>query len=59
MDHIGIDLGAKHSNIVIMSTEGQRTFQGKVKTNELPQWLKKREKSRVVMESCTQSPAIA
>ena len=59
MEHIGIDLGAKHSNIVILSSDGQRTFRGKVRSHELSQWLKKREPSQVVMEACTQSPAIA
>lgn len=59
MDHIGIDLGAAHSHIVIMSNDGQRTLQCKVRTGELSQWLKNRGVGRVVLEACTQSPAVA
>ena len=58
MEHIGIDLGAKHSHIVVM-TEAQITLRTRVETRTLPSWLERRQPSRVVMEACTQSPAVA
>ena len=59
MEHIGIDLGAKHSHIVVMTATGEVALRRRVPTRELPRWLEQRESSRVVMEACTQSPAIA
>lgn len=59
MEHIGIDLGARHSHIVIMTSSTEVSLRTKVETARLPDWLKNRATSRVVMEACTQSPAIA
>jgi transposase len=57
VEHIGIDLGARHSHVVVLT--GKLEQRRKVVTSELPRWLLKRSPSRVVMEACTQSPAIA
>ena len=59
MDHIGIDLGATNSHIVVLSASGGKKTKRKVKTAELPRWLAQQPPSHVVMEACTQSPAIA
>lgn len=59
MEHIGIDLGASHSHVAILSDSGEVKKRRKMVTPELPQWLKDQPPSRVVMEACTQSPAIA
>jgi transposase len=59
MEHIGIDLGAKHSHIVVMAAAGEVSLRRRLPTQSLPAWLEDREPSRVVMEACTQSPAIA
>jgi len=59
MEHIGIDLGAKHSHVVVMTEAQQIALRTKVETKKLPSWLERRVPSRVVMEACTQSPAIA
>ncbi|GAC1614823.1 MAG: IS110 family transposase [Gemmatimonadaceae bacterium] len=59
MDHIGIDLGARHSHVVVMTAGAEITLRTRVETPKLPAWLERRELSRVVMEACTQSPAIA
>ncbi len=59
MEHIGIDLGAVHSHFVMRSETGEICSRGKVRTTQLPAWLKQQEKSHVVMEACTQSPTIA
>jgi transposase len=58
MNHIGIDLGATHSHVVVLSASGELQLQKKVKTTELPHWLQRQAASHVVMEACTQSPAI-
>ncbi len=58
MEHIGIDLGATHSHVTVVSPEGTKARQ-KVSTASLPAWLATRPSSRVVMEACTQSPRIA
>lgn len=57
MEHVGIDLGARRSHIVTIDSAGEVT-RAEVKTSTLPSWLKSRPPSRVVMEACTQSPAI-
>jgi transposase len=59
VEHIGIDLGATRSHIVVLSAKGELKKRLEVPTPELPNWLKKRKPSRVVMEACTQSTRIA
>lgn len=58
MNHIGIDLGARHSHVVEISSDGEMT-RTMVATPELPRWLAGKPPSRVAMEACTQSPRIA
>src|SRR5258706_5599377 len=59
MEHIGIDLGATHSHLVIVSSEGGAPSGLRLPTGQLSQWLSSHPPSRVVMEACTQSPAVA
>lgn len=60
MEHIGIDLGAAHSHVVVLDESGQEQLRTKVVTAKLPRWLQRRGAgARVVMEACTQSPAVA
>lgn len=59
MEHIGIDLGSRRSHIVVLSEQGELAQRRVIETRELPSWLRARGASRVVMEACTQSPAIA
>lgn len=58
MDHVGIDLGSRRSHVVTMDSEGKLRREV-VPTTELIGWLGLRAPGRVVMEACTQSPAIA
>ncbi len=58
MQSIGIDLGATQSHVFICGDDGTGLAQT-VRTPELGRWLKKQPISRVVMESCTQSRAVA
>lgn len=57
MEHIGIDLGASQSHVVVLY--GEQLVRSRVATPELPGWLCRRPPGRVVMEACTQSQAIA
>jgi transposase len=59
VEHVGIDLGARRSHLVAMSATGTIAKRETVETRELPSWLRARSPSKVVMEACTQSPAIA
>jgi Taurine catabolism dioxygenase TauD, TfdA family len=59
MDHIGIDLGATNSHIVVLCASGGKKTRRKLKTGDLPRRLMQQPPSNVVMEACTQSPAIA
>jgi transposase len=59
VEHIGIDLGATHSHVVVMTEGAQVALRTKLETRRLPAWLERRQACRVVMEACTQSPAIA
>lgn len=59
MEHVGIDLGATRSHVVVMSVTGEVIERVAVETLRLPTWLARRGPARVVMEACTQSPTIA
>ena len=59
MEHIGIDLGAKHCHVVVMTATAQVVSRSKVDTRRLASWLEGRTPNRIVMEACTQSPAVA
>lgn len=59
MEHIGIDLGARQSHLVVVSAAGEVKQRLKVATKDLPGFLSGLPQSHVVMEACTQSPAVA
>lgn len=59
MEHVGIDLGARRSHVVVMSSAGEVRHRRQLATRELASWLSKRDKSRVLMEACTQSCAVS
>lgn len=59
MEHVGIDLGSRRSHLVVMNGTGEVLLRRAIETRDLPCWLRARGASRVVMEACTQSPAIA
>lgn len=58
MENVGIDLGKLHSHVVVVSEHGVIT-RSKVRTPDLRKLLGTYPKSRVVMEACTQSRAVA
>ncbi len=59
MDHIAIDVGGRKSFVCIRSEKGAVLESKSVETDALGRLLRKRAKSRVVMETCAESFAIA
>lgn len=59
MEHIGIDLGARRSHIVILDHNGTELERRIVATTELRDLLQSRDPACVVMEACTQSSAVS
>lgn len=59
MEHVGIDLGLRKSHVVRLSDSGELLERAELPTQEVESWLRKLPRSRVVMEACTQSPAVA
>lgn len=59
MEYVGLDLGATRTHVVRLAANGQVIERLRVPTKEVPRWLRTLPPSRVVMEACTQSPAVA
>lgn len=59
MEHIAIDLGGRESQICVRSPDGIIGLEGKVQTKRLPAFLKKRARSRVILETCSEAFRIA
>jgi transposase len=59
MEHLAIDLGGRKSQICIRLEDGTIVQERSVPTTELGALLKKRPKSRVVMETCAEAFAVA
>lgn len=60
MDHVAIDLGSKQSHFCIREPDGTIREEGAVKTKELGKFfaLRLREKSRIIVETCSESFAV-
>ena len=59
MEHIAIDLGGRESQICVRTAVGKVVEEQRCPTTKLGEYLKARPKSRVVMETCAESFAIA
>jgi transposase len=59
MEHIGIDLGGRESQLCIRASDGQIIRETRVSTAGLGEFLKSRPASRVVMETCAEAFAVA
>ena len=59
MEHVGIDLGASRSAVCVVSEAGTVVKEREVRTAELGRFLAKRSASRVAIESCAESRAVA
>jgi transposase len=59
MEHIGIDLGGRESQVCICTPEGEIVQEKKRATARLSFWLRGRPKSRVIMETCAEAFKLA
>jgi transposase len=59
VEHIGIDLGGRQSQICVRSTTGEIIEERKYPTAALAEYLGQRPASRVVVESCAESVLVA
>lgn len=59
MEHVAIDLGGRESQICIRDAQGRVVHEGRYATVELERVLGERAPSRVVMETCAESYAVA
>ena len=59
MDHIGIDLGGRDSQVCVRNGEGAITEEARRPTAELSRWLANRAPARVVLETCTEAFRLA
>jgi transposase len=59
MDHIGIDIGGKESQICVRNAGGQILEEKRIKTQSLGAYLSKKTAARVVLETCAEAFSIA
>lgn len=59
MEHVAIDLGGRESQVCIRAATGDVLLKRKVETSKLPAFLKRRAKSRVILETCAEAFRIA
>lgn len=59
MEHIGIDLGSKESQICVRSTDGEIVGEWRWRTDRLVAFLEGRPAARVILETCTEAFRIA
>ena len=59
VDHIGIDLGSKESQVCVRNGAGELLEEVRCKTGSLAGLLAGRAKSRVIVETCTEAFRIA
>lgn len=59
MEHIAIDLGGRESQICVRSCDGRIVLEERRETRRLSAFLRRRERSRVVLETCAEAFAVA
>lgn len=55
MEHVGIDLGGKESQVCVRTEDGTVLLERRMRTAALKKWVAGRPLSRIVMETCTES----
>jgi hypothetical protein len=55
MNHVAVDLGSRKSQYCVRSAEGQVLQEAKVETRTLKDLFARLEKSRIVLETCSDS----
>ena len=59
MEHIGIDLGSRESQVCVRNGVGEIVEKKRCRTDQLGRYLGKRAPGRVVLETCTEAFRIA
>jgi transposase len=59
MEHIGIDLGSKESQVCVRSADGEIIGEWRWRTDRLATFLHGRPSARVILETCTEAFRIA
>ena len=60
MNHVAIDLGSKQSQVCVRNAAGKILYEEKLRTRELKTFfVGQKEKSRVVVEACSEAFAVA
>ena len=59
MDHIGIDLGSRESQVCVRNSAGEIVQELRHSTTELGRWLTDHAPARVVVETCTEAFRLA
>jgi transposase len=59
MDHIGIDLGSRESQVCVRNSAGDIIEEGRRPTRELAAWMATRAPARVILETCTEAFRLA
>jgi transposase len=59
MDHIGIDLGGRESQICVRSPEGAIRWEGRWETPRIAEYVRELPHSRIVLETCAEAFAVA
>ena len=59
MNHIALDLGGVKSQFCIRNHKGQILQEGMIPTHSIASLLQGREKSRVILETCSEAFALA
>jgi transposase len=59
MEHIGIDLGSKESQVCVRSADGEIVGEWRCRTDKLVGFLQDRPGARVIVETCTEAFRIA
>ncbi len=59
MEHIGIDLGGRESQVCVRGSDGRIVDERRLATISIDEFLRERPKSRVILETCAESFAIA
>lgn len=59
MDHIGIDLGGRESQVCVRHSDGAILEEARRPTRALGPWLATRSPARVIVETCTEAFRLA
>jgi transposase len=59
VEHVAIDLGGRQSQVCVRADDGQIVEERRVPTEALDAYLKRRPKSRVIVETCAESFRVA